>query len=338
MRGDSATLVSVVLPAYNAAKFLAQTLESVLSQSYGNFEVLLVDDGSSDQTAAIARQFAAQDSRLQVIQQPNAGVAAARNVGIAQAQGGLIAPIDADDLWQPDYLHKMVTKWSQSPPQVGVIYAWSEDIDGENQLTGGYHVATIGGNVYPLLLCHNFLGNASATLMRRDLLVQIGGYDVGMRAAAAQGCEDWDLYLRLAVLCEFAVVPEFLVGYRKLASSMSGDGAMMARSQAMMLDRQESTGPIVPGWYYQLSRSSFYLYLAHQTRGQTEKKHWLTKARQDGGWATMLRPGWYVMQWQLYRRNSHIPPPKLGQSKVWLKVWGKIWITTGLHWVLSKFT
>jgi hypothetical protein len=94
----------------------------------------------------------------------------------------------------------------------------------------------------------------------------------------------------------------------------------------------------VPGWYYQLSRSSFYLYLAHQTRGQTEKKHWLTKARQDGGWATMLRPGWYVMQWQLYRRNSHIPPPKLGQSKVWLKVWGKIWITTGLHWVLSKFT
>jgi glycosyltransferase involved in cell wall biosynthesis len=335
MTGNPITLVSVILPAYNAATFLRQTLESVLGQTYGNFEVVLVDDGSSDETAAIAQQFVQQfakhDRRLQVIQQPNAGVAAARNVGIAHAQGALIAPIDADDLWQPDYLQKMVKKWSQSPPQVGVIYAWSEDIDGENQLTGGYHVATIGGNVYSLLLCHNFLGNASATLIQRDLLIQIGGYDVGMRAAAAQ-------YLRLAVLCEFAVVPEFLVGYRKLASSMSGDGAMMARSQAMMLDRQQSTGPTVPRWYYQLSRSSFYLYLAHQTIDQTKKKHWLNKARQDGGWATILRPGWYLMYWQLWRHQPRRQTPKLGQSKVWLKVWGKIWITTGLHWLLSKFT
>jgi glycosyltransferase involved in cell wall biosynthesis len=94
-------LVSVIIPAYNAENFIAKTLESVLSQTYQNIEVLVVDDGSTDTTAEIVKSFVQKDSRVSLLQQSNAGVAAARNLAIEKSKGEYIAPIDADDIWYP---------------------------------------------------------------------------------------------------------------------------------------------------------------------------------------------------------------------------------------------
>jgi glycosyltransferase involved in cell wall biosynthesis len=101
-------LVSVIIPAYNAAKFIAETIESVLSQIYQNIEIVVVDDGSQDETSTIVRQFAARDRRVRLIQQANAGVAAARNCAIQNSQGEFIVPIDADDIWYPQKIDKQV--------------------------------------------------------------------------------------------------------------------------------------------------------------------------------------------------------------------------------------
>ena len=104
----TAPLVSVIVPAYNAGPFLAATLESVLDQTHRAFEVLVVDDGSTDETATIAAAYAVRDSRIRPLTQANAGVAAARNRGIAEARGEFIAPIDADDIWFPEFLEQVL--------------------------------------------------------------------------------------------------------------------------------------------------------------------------------------------------------------------------------------
>ena len=257
-------LVSVIIPAYNAERFIARTLVSVLNQTYHNLEVIVVDDGSRDRTPKIVQQVAWQDARIRLLQQANAGVAAARNCGIQNAHGEFIAPIDADDLWRPDTVQKLVAQFQRGRPEVGVVYAWSVDIDEQEQMTGGFHAATVEGNVHKTLICHNFLGNASSTLIRKTCLDRVGGYDPKLKAQNAQGCEDWDLYLRLAEHYEFGVAPEFLVGYRKVLSSMSGDFSQMTRSQHLMLQAVQKRYPELPSFLYRISFSSFYLYLAHQ--------------------------------------------------------------------------
>ncbi|MGF1522701.1 MAG: UDP-glucose 4-epimerase GalE [Leptolyngbyaceae cyanobacterium] len=261
---ESMPLVSVVIPAHNAETFLAKTLASIQSQTYSDLEILVIDDGSSDRTPDIVREFAQLDSRIQLFQQANAGVAAARNCGIQNAKGEFIAPIDADDLWCPETVEKLVSRLQKSCPDVGVVYAWSIDIDEQEQPIGGFHAATVVGNVYKTLICHNFLGNASSTLIRKTCLDYVGGYDSQLKAQNAQGCEDWDLYLRLAERFKFEVVPEFLVGYRKMMSSMSGNFSQMARSQQQMLQVVQCQHPEIPNFLYRLSRSSFYLHLASQ--------------------------------------------------------------------------
>jgi glycosyltransferase involved in cell wall biosynthesis len=102
----SLPLVSVIVPAFNAATTLAEALGSALAQTYKNIEILVVDDGSTDATAAIAREFAAADGRVSLVRRSNGGIAAARNSGIAVSKGAYIAPLDADDLWHPTKIEK----------------------------------------------------------------------------------------------------------------------------------------------------------------------------------------------------------------------------------------
>ncbi|MEO1144456.1 MAG: glycosyltransferase family A protein [Cyanobacteria bacterium J06638_22] len=281
MMQSKSPLVSVVIPAYNAENFIEKTLESFLAQTHQNLEILVIDDGSSDRTAEIAQTYSERDSRITLIQQPNGGVAAARNSGIQQAKGEFIAPVDADDVWHPEAVALMVQRFDTASEETGVVYGWSLDINESGKVIGGFHAATIEGLVLKTLLCHNFLGNASSTLIRRSCFDHVGGYDEQLKAQNAQGCEDWDLYLRLAEHYTFAVVPKFLVGYRKLSAGMSADSYKMARSQRLMLDKVRESHPEIPGMLHRLSRSSFYLYLAHQShinRKSGDTLHWLWQA------------------------------------------------------------
>src|SRR6478735_11425096 len=109
-------LITVIIPAYNAAATLDQTLLSVRAQSYRDIEILIIDDGSLDEAPKIARRHAAADSRVRLISQANSGVAAARNRGIAEARGKLIAPIDADDLWASTKLERQIAMMAEGGP------------------------------------------------------------------------------------------------------------------------------------------------------------------------------------------------------------------------------
>jgi glycosyltransferase involved in cell wall biosynthesis len=195
MKGEL-PLVSVIIPAYNAEAFISRTLQSVISQTYKNIEILVVDDGSRDKTVEIVESFAQKDSRIILLKQPNSGVASARNLAIENSRGEYIAPIDADDIWYPQKLEKQVQCMLQGDISVGLVYAWSVFIDKEDKIIGQYsphnylNILSVEGEVFPAMLYTNFIINSSAPLIRRVCFEKIGGYNCELREQNAQGCED----------------------------------------------------------------------------------------------------------------------------------------------------
>ncbi len=294
-------LISVIIPAYNAEKFIAKTLESVLSQTYQNIEVLVVDDGSLDTTAAIVKSFAQKDSRIILLQQSNAGVAAARNLAIEKSKGEYIAPIDADDIWYPQNLEKQVKCLSSSTYSVGVVYSWSVDINEQDLLTGGFYNSTIAGEVYTQLVYKYFIGNASSSLIRRICFEKVGGYNCQFRLENAQGCEDWELYLRIAEHYQFKVVPEYLVGYRIITRSMSCNYAAMAKSHSLIMADVRQRHPEIPSSIYRWSSSSFYIYLAFRSNSSGNYRStlsWVYRAFKEDLLMVLLRHNLYVLSIQ----------------------------------------
>ncbi len=271
---DSLPLVSVIIPAYNAEDFIRATLESVLSQTYKNIEVIVVDDGSRDRTVEIVECFAARDNRVILIQQVNSGVAAARNCAIQKSKGEYIAPIDADDIWFPKKLEKQVQCMLQAKPSVGLVYTWSAFIDEEGLLTGGYCASNRQGKVLTTLVYTYIAGNASVPLIRRSCLDKVGLYNTKLKEQGAQGCEDWDIALRIAEHYEFCVVPEFLVGYRQVFGSMSRNTLIMEKSYNLVIGNIQFQYPEIPKSIYNLSRSEFYFYLAWTSKVSGD--HWRT--------------------------------------------------------------
>ncbi len=291
-------LVSVIIPAYNAEKFIERTLNSVLSQTYKNIEVLVVDDGSQDRTAEIVKSIAELDQRVTLLQQPNSGVATARNLAIQNSKGEFIAPIDADDIWYPQNIEKQVQCILNSESSAGLVYSWSVDIDEADSPTGEFRASRIEGEVYTTLLCHDFIANASSVLIRRSCFDKVGGYDRSLKEQNGQGCEDWDIYLRIAEHYNFRVVPEFLVGYRKLANSMSCDYTSMANSRELIWKSIREKYPNIPAAIYLLSSSSFYINLARQSSRHGKHKStlfWLFKSLQKEFVTPFLRLEFYIL-------------------------------------------
>ena len=259
MQGDD--VVSAIVPAHNAEATIGETLESALAQTYRKLEVIVVDDGSTDGTADIVRLFLARDPRVRLFTQGNAGVAAARNVAIAQSQGVYIAPLDADDLWHPEKIALQIEAMRRSGPRVGLVYCWCRVIDMAGQATINEWVPYPHEcEVYPALVMGNLLASASIALIRRTDLTEVGGYDSTLRAQGAQGCEDLKLYLQLAERCEFALVRRYLVGYRDAPDSMSTDPRRMLRSHKLVLAEARRRHPELPGWLFRLGEARYMFY------------------------------------------------------------------------------
>jgi glycosyltransferase involved in cell wall biosynthesis len=225
-------LVSVVIPVHNGERLLSRTLASALAQTYGSIEVVVVDDGSTDRTAILVEAAAARDNRIRLFRTQKFGVAAARNFGISQARGKLIALLDADDLWHPKKIARQVGVMQTSSPEVGLVYCWSVKIDESDfviQPTGAGAGARSKshGRVTAELIKGNFLENSSCALIKRSCIDAVGGYDESLRP---HGAEDWKLYLALSEICDFAVIGEYLVGYRQWTGSLSRDVTAMAQS------------------------------------------------------------------------------------------------------------
>ena len=255
-------LVSVIVPAFNAAGTIRQTLESVSAQTYPAMEVIVVDDGSSDSTTAIVEEFTANDARFYLIRQPNAGVGAARNAGIAKARGKYIAPLDADDLWMPEKLERQVACMEEFGDQTGLVYCWSTLINEKNQLIDRSPPCRMAGRLRHAIVLVNLLGNASVPLFRASALKTVGLYLTRTEQGGVQGCEDWDLALRIAEFFSVHVVAEYLVAYRQNGTSMSLNVEGMAASFAVFIRRARQRNPDLPAAAFRWSGGYFYLYIA----------------------------------------------------------------------------
>ncbi|MCR9271088.1 MAG: glycosyltransferase family 2 protein [Hyphomonadaceae bacterium] len=229
-------LISVIVPAYNAERFIARTLESILRQTHQNLEVLVVDDGSRDGTADIVRAYAKADHRVSLIQQPNGGVARARNTGIAKAKADLIAPCDADDLWSPEKLATQLAIFRAGGGDMGLVYSWSAVIDDDDLVQNYDCHPSEDGWVFDRMCKGNLIGNGSATLMSKQAVLQAGGYDPSLRDRGAQGCEDFKLYLWLSHKYKFGVMRDYGVGYRHTDGNMSSDINQMLRSYDIVIE------------------------------------------------------------------------------------------------------
>jgi glycosyltransferase involved in cell wall biosynthesis len=208
-------LISVIIPVYNAEKTIVATIKSVLSQTFADIEVIIINDGSKDSTLEVLKSIS--DFRLKIFSYQNAGQAVSRNRGLSLASGEYISFLDADDLWTADKLEAQL-KALQDNPQASVAYSWTNYIDEQdNFLVAGTYIIE-NGNVYKKLLVSNFIENGSNPLIRRQALVEVGGFESAMTPA-----EDWDLWLRLAARYSFIGVPSAQILYRVSANSASAN-------------------------------------------------------------------------------------------------------------------
>ncbi|WFU39381.1 glycosyltransferase family 2 protein [Bradyrhizobium sp. CB82] len=229
-------LVSVVIPAFNASATIDETLRSVRSQSHRELEIIVVDDGSTDNTVAVVQRHLAQDSRITIVEQHNAGVAAARNAGWQAARADFVAFIDADDLWTPRKIEQQLQTLLDGGNRTGLVYSWYDWIDADSCVSARSDPVFHAGEVLDYLCQGNFIGNGSSALVRREALIAARGFESGLRASGAEGCEDLLFYCRVAETYQFAVVPEYQIGYRYLPNNMSSNMTRMFRSWMLVAD------------------------------------------------------------------------------------------------------
>lgn len=238
MTGPASPLprVSVIIPAYNGAATIDETLDSVRAQTLREIEIIVIDDGSTDDTASRVERHMLEDPRIRLLRNANGGVARARNAGIAEARAGLIAPLDADDLWHPEKLALQLRALERGGKKVGLVYCWFAVIDEQSRIIGFGNRCRDQGDVLPRMCQGNLVGNGSAPLIRKAAIAEAGGYDPGLHDQAAQGCEDLKLYFAVAERHRFALAPFYLVGYRATRVSMSSDSQRMLRSYDLVMD------------------------------------------------------------------------------------------------------
>lgn len=268
----------MIVPVHNGAAGLGETLESALRQTYSRTEVIVVDDGSADGSRAIAEEFARRESRVRVVAQENRGVAAARNRALGVASGELIAPLDADDLWDPSKIERQVRRLLDGGDDVGFVYCWWLWIDEGGSVLDASPRWRVEGRAADLLLQVNFCGGASVPLFRRRSLEQVGGYDESLRARGGEGCEDWDVALKIAERGAVAVEAAHLVGYRRRRAAMSTRTDAMWRSHAWVMHAARTRRPAIPRALIRRSDQQFALYLAGVSFRSGQALHALTWA------------------------------------------------------------
>jgi len=215
-----AALVSIILPLYKSKKYVRQTLESVQDQTHSNFEVVVVDDGSPDDSADLVESM--QDRRFRIFRRPNTGSCRARNFGIEQARGDFIAFIDHDDLWLPEKLEKHLEHLERSP-EVGLSYGPSKLIDENGDSIGFYQTGQLTDVTPRLVLCRNPIGNGSTPLIRRQMMNEVryeaergGKVEAFYFNDECVNWEDIELWIRMLVLTNWGMegIPDCLTLYR----------------------------------------------------------------------------------------------------------------------------
>lgn len=218
--------VDVIIPAYNALPYLRDAVESVLAQTHRDLTLIVVDDGSTDDTADYVASV--DDSRVQYVRKQNGGQAGARNLGIRRSSSPYIGLLDGDDVWYP---HKVAMQLQVIKQNVGVglVHGYQHTIDERGNIVGSIE-KDLRGHVFDQLLCGNVVtGSGSMVLVRREVFEHVGLFREDLRIG-----EDWDMWLRIARMYAFDYVPEYLAALRVRTQSLQADQLKMADGRSYM--------------------------------------------------------------------------------------------------------
>ncbi len=247
--------VSVIIPIYGVEKYIAATLQSVLDQTYKNFEILIIDDACPDKSIQICQQFT--DPRIKIIHQANRGLAGARNTGIRHAQGEYLAFLDGDDLWLPQKLEKQITHLENSPA-VGVSFSRSAFIDEAGIPLGTYQMPKLQGITTPYLLGRNPIGNGSAPVVRKEVFAAIkfpdnlhGTVEDFYFDEQFRQSEDMECWIRISIQTDWQIegISEALTLYRVNSSGLSANIVKQLDSWEKVIEKTRSYAPqIINQW------------------------------------------------------------------------------------------
>lgn len=229
-------VISFIIPAYNAVGTIQRALDSALNQTYSNIEVIVVDDGSTDATAALLREHYGQDQRVRYIYQANSGPSVARNRGVREAQGEFVHFLDADEWLLPTKVERSYALFQQQPG-IGVVYGHGIPVqpDGVTEIPMEYPPLPSGWVLCDWLkgtMAGGNYGVTSSFMVRRQAVIEVGGFPEDQWVA-----EDWDLWLRLAAKYPFAALDEKLVYYHRLPDGLHVNRLKMALGRLQTFER-----------------------------------------------------------------------------------------------------
>lgn len=227
----NASLVSVIIPAYNAARTLAATIQSVFEQTIQDFEIIVVDDGSTDDTLKTAQAIAEKYERVKVIAQPNSGAAAARNTAIRAAQGKYIALLDADDLWVSHKLERQL-EILENGKKIYAVQSGAFFVNDDLELISVRPCAATQDALLETLLFQNMPNNMSTLVIKREMFEKMGYFDTELEIL-----EEWDMAIKVSRSCNLLSIEEPLSLYRVHAGNRSRNLAIHIKPGHKILER-----------------------------------------------------------------------------------------------------
>jgi glycosyltransferase involved in cell wall biosynthesis len=278
--------ISIVIPAYNAEKTIKKTIESVLEQTYQDFEIIVINDGSIDKTVQIVESF--KDKRINIFSYENCGLPTARNRGIYRSTGEFIAFLDADDLWTKDKLEMQLNALKESP-EAGLAYSWTcfMDVDEQGEAVSFLRSPeyAFAGDVYQQLLIGDFIHSGSNTLIRYQAIQAAGEFEPTLKS-----CEDWDYWLRIAARFHFVVVPKYQILYRRTPGGMSSKVEVMKEASLISIERAYNAAPKELQYLKKYTLTNFHRYCASLYLQHRNNNLGIAEARQHLFCAIGLQP------------------------------------------------
>ena len=286
----------MVIPAFQSAGRIGRTLAHLQRQTFTDFEVVVVNDGSTDGTADVVKQATVRDSRIRLLEQPNRGIAAARNRGVEAAAGEVLAFLDDDDLWLPRKLELQLARLD-ARPEAAVVSCYSALVDVDGYLLGWRIGGAPEGDVYREMLEWDMVSGGSVALVARGPLEAAGGFDAALPDRA-----DWDLWIRLARRHPFTCAPQTLVGYTRRAGSVSQSyDRMLEHGRAVLAKARREDRRIVDADYEAYVARDLFgaacLCLADEQRASAW--HYARRALRTGPRMVLGRPRRWGVLWML---------------------------------------
>lgn len=285
-----AGLVSVIIPTYNRADLIREALDSVFAQTYRNFEIVVIDDGSTDNTAEILRPLEEQ-GLLRYIYQKNAGEAAARNKGLFEAKGQYIAFLDSDDIFEPEKL-EIQTAYLQKYPEIGLVHSGYIKFDNAGTNLGYRDTSWFSGSIYPqMLLYWTTLMAVDAVLIPKSVFEDVGLFNESLRTGP-----DLDMWRRIARRYPFGFINKSLARIRVHSGNISGDKMSAAEGFTKYLNKAFEDDPALSARFKQRAFSKMYSSMAYNLLAD-ESKQAMQAARLSANRAMgydLLNPHGYI--------------------------------------------